>query len=611
VNFVIGTAGHIDHGKSTLIIALTGIDPDRLAEEKRRGMTIDLGFAHLRLPSGLEVGIVDVPGHARFIRNMLAGTHGLDLVMLVIAADEGVMPQTREHLEIIDLLDVRRGVVVLTKVDLVDAEWLDLVKSEVAQAMNGTSLEAAPIVPFSAVSGEGKAELLAALDALLAIAPPRPDVGRPRLPIDRAFTMSGFGTVVTGTLVDGSLNLGEELHVVPGGRAVRVRGLQQHNRKVDTASPGSRVAANLTGVEKDQLVRGDVLARPKTLEATRRVDATVRVLASASHPLRHGSELLLHTGTAEVGCRVIVLDSDEIAAGKDGWVQLYLDRPIAASEHDRFILRIPSPSATIAGGTFVDVKPRRHARHDSDVRESLERRAAGEVLQEELRKYPRGVTVAALLKATLAPEADMAGLNARRIGDWLYDAGAWGAITERAARELAEYHAAHPLRPGMAREELRSRLGVPPASFSSVVQGLLQDGLAVESDGSLAVPGHRVEVHAGDGTAAALVELLGRQPFAPPSLSEAAQQTGATSEVVRALAQRGEIVRLSDDIAFTKGAFEDAVAIVKEIISTTGSITVAQLRDRMGASRRPVLALLEHLDAQHVTRRVGDARVLR
>jgi selenocysteine-specific elongation factor len=259
----------------------------------------------------------------------------------------------------------------------------------------------------------------------------------------------------------------------------------------------------------------------------------------------------------------------------------------------------------------VDVAPRRHARHDSAVRESLERRAAGEVLQEELRKYPRGVTVAALLKATLAPEADVAGLNAKRIGDWLYDAGTWRAISERASSELEAYHSAHPLRPGIAREELRSRLGVPPGSFPSVVQGLLQDGIAVELDGLLARPGHRVEVHAVDGTAAALVQLLGRQPFAPPSLSEALKQTGASSEVIRALAQRGEIVRLSDDIAFTKGAFDAAVTMVREIISSSGSITVGQLRDRMGASRRPVLALLEHLDAEHVTRRVGDARVLR
>jgi selenocysteine-specific elongation factor len=610
-NFVLGTAGHIDHGKSTLITALTGIDPDRLAEEKRRGMTIDLGFAHLLLPSGLEVGIVDVPGHARFIRNMLAGTHGLDAVMLVIAADEGVMPQTREHLEIIDLLDVSRGIVVLSKVDLVDADWLTLVRSEVLEAIRGTSLNGAPVVPFSAVSGEGKAELIAALDALFAESLSRPDDGRPRLPIDRVFTMSGFGTVVTGTLVDGSLTLGEELEVVPGGRTVRVRGLQQHNRKVDTASPGSRVAVNLTGVDREQLARGDVLARPNTLNATRRIDATVRVLASAPQSLRHGAELLLHTGTAEVGGRVILLEADEIAAGGQGWVQLYLERPIAAAELDRFILRVPSPSATIAGGRFIDVAPRKHSRHDSAVTASLERRAAGDVLQEELRKYPRGVTVAALLKATMAPEGDIAALDARRVGDWLYDSGAWQAIADQAATELTGYHSAHPLRPGMPREELRNRLGVAPGSFASVVQGLIEDGRVAEQDGSIATPDHRVELHSPGGPAALLLDLLGRQPLAPPSLSEAIKQTGASPEVVRALAQQGEIVRVGDDVAFTKDAYATAAAMVREIISSAGSITVAQLRDRMGASRRPVLALLEHLDSERVTRRVGDSRVLR
>jgi selenocysteine-specific elongation factor len=611
MSFVIGTAGHIDHGKSALITALTGIDPDRLAEEKRRGMTIDLGFAHLRLPSGLEVGIVDVPGHARFIRNMLAGTHGLDAVMLVIAADEGVMPQTREHVEIIDLLDVRRGVVVLSKVDLVDEEWLGLVTSEARAALKGTSLEGAPLIPFSAVTGAGKAELIAALDELLEAATTRPDLGRPRLPVDRVFTMSGFGTVVTGTLVDGTLTVGEEVEVVPTGRLARVRGLQQHNRKVDTASPGSRVAANLAGVEKDEVARGDVLARPKTLGATRRVDATVRVLASAPQPLEHGVELLLHTGTSEVGCRVIVLEGDEITPGERGWVQLYLERAIAAAPQDRFILRVPSPSSTIAGGRFVDVSPRKHPRHDGMVRESLERRVAGDVLQEELRKYPRGVTVAALVKATLAPEAEVGALRARRIGEWLFDAGSWQVISDHATKELATYHGAHPLREGMAREELRSKLSLPPGSFPSVVEGLSEDGRIAERGGALALPGHRVELHADGGPAAALLEVLSRQPLAPPSLSEAMKQAGASSEVVRALAQRGVIVRVGDDVAFTKEAYETAVALVREIISESGSITVAQLRDRMGASRRPVLALLEHLDSGRVTRRVGDVRVLR
>jgi selenocysteine-specific elongation factor len=611
MSFVVGTAGHIDHGKSALVTALTGIDPDRLAEEKRRGMTIDLGFAHLRLPSGLEVGIVDVPGHARFIRNMLAGTHGIDAVMLVIAADEGVMPQTREHLEIIDLLDVRQGVVVLTKVDLVESDWLALVTSEVIAAVEGTSLQGAQVIPFSAVTGEGKENLVAALDTLLREMPARPDRDRPRLPIDRVFTMSGFGTVATGTLVDGKLSVGEELEVVPSGLTARVRGLQQHNRKVETAAPGGRVAANLAGVEKHELARGDVLARPKTLGATRRVDATVRLLASAPQSLRHGAELLLHTGTAEVGCRVILLEGDEIAAGGRGWLQLYLERPIAAAAQDRFILRVPSPPTTIAGGAFVDVSPRKHSRHDGAVLQSLERRAAGEILQEELRKYPRGVSLAALLKATMAPEAEVAELKARRLGDWLFDAQAWQSLADRATRELEAYHRAHPLRPGIAREELRSKLGFAPGSFPSVVQGLVEDGRVAEDDGLLAQPGHRVELSSDGGAAAQVVELLGRQPLAPPSLTEVLKQTGASMEVVRALTQRGDIVRVGDDVAFTKDAYEAAVALVREIIADGGSITVAQLRDRMGASRRPVLALLEHLDSARVTRRVGDSRVLR
>ncbi len=608
---MVGTAGHIDHGKSTLITAMTGIDPDRLAEEKRRGMTIDLGFAHMTLPSGREIGIVDVPGHARFIRNMLAGAHGLDAVLLVIAADEGIMPQTREHLEIVDLLEVKLGLVVLSKVDLVEPDWLELVKAEVAAALEGTSLEGAPMLGVSSVNGEGIPELLAALDSLLDSAEGRADISRPRLPIDRVFTMSGFGTVVTGTLVDGSLSVGDELEVVPSGRMVRVRGLQRHNAKAESVEPGNRVAANLIGVEKTELSRGDVLSRPKTIEPSRRIDAAVRVLASAPQPLRHGAEVLLHTGTVDATCRVIMLEGDEIPAGGQGFVQLYLDRTIAAAAGDRFVLRVPSPSVTVAGGRFIDVAPRKHARHDSAVRDSLVRRAAGDVLQEELRKYPRGVTVAALLKATLAENAELDRLKARRVGDWLFSEQAWTAVATRATHELEAYHGAHPLRPGMAREEMRNRLGVQAASFPSVVRGLVDDGRVIERDGWLASPGHRVELETAGGPAAELLRLIALQPFAPPSLPEAMQKSGATPEVVRALVQRGDLVKVSDDVAFSRDAYAAAIDLVKEIIAAEGSVTVAQLRDRMGASRRPVLSLLEHLDAQRVTRRVGDSRTLR
>ena len=612
MSYVVGTAGHIDHGKSTLIEALTGIDPDRLEEEKRRGMTIDLGFAHLALPSGKHVGIVDVPGHARFIRNMLAGVHGLDAVLLVVAADEGVMPQTVEHLEIVHLLEIRTGVVVVTKTDLVDAEWLELVAADISERLATTTLAGARIVPVSAVTGAGLDELKDALDAALAALAPRPDHRRPRLPVDRVFTVSGFGTVVTGTLVDGQIRIGEELEAVPGGKHVRVRGLQQHNRRVEEAVPGTRVAANLAGAEKEELERGQVLVRPGTLASTRRVDAEVTVVGDAPRGLRHGAEVMLHTGTAEVSARAIVLDADEIGPGAHGWVQLYLTAPIAAAAGDRFVLRMPSPSATLAGGRFADVSPRRHPRHDAEVAASLERRLAGDVLAEELRKYPRGVTANSLLKATLAPDADLSRLEARRVGEWLFAPSAWQAVSERTRGLLAGHHHEHPLRSGMPREELKSRLGLAPAAFAPVLAGLIEEGVVTERDGAVALPGHRVALDpAAGGPAQALMKALGEAPFAPPSLPEALRRAGAGEEVLRALVRSGQLVRLSPDIAFTREAYERALGLVRDIVAAEGGVTVARLRDAMGASRRPVLALLEHLDAERITRREGDVRTLR
>jgi selenocysteine-specific elongation factor len=422
--------------------------------------------------------------------------------------------------------------------------------------------------------------------------------------------MIGFGTVVTGTLVDGTLSVGDELEVVPRGGLVRIRGLQRHNHSVETVLPGSRVAANVTGVEKHELARGDVLAAPDSLPSTRRIDAHVRVLASAPRPLRHGSDLLLHTGTAEVGCRAIVLSGDAIEPGTEGWVQLYLDRAIAARAQDRFVLRVPSPTMTLAGGRFADVSPTKHSRHDIAVGESLDRRAAGDVLQEELRKYPRGVTVAALLKATMAQASDIDGLLAHRAGDWLFDPDTWKAIAQRTVAEVADYHAAHPLRAGMGREELRSRLRLAPSSFPSVLAGLVAEGTVVEKEATIAMPAHSVVLESTDGPAARLLDVLSAEPFAPPSLADAMHRAGAGPEEVRALVQRGDLVRVSADMAFTREAYANAVAMVRDLIGTDGSVTVAELRDRMGASRRPVLALLEHLDAQKVTRRVGDQRVL-
>ncbi|HLQ61631.1 MAG TPA: SelB C-terminal domain-containing protein, partial [Candidatus Acidoferrales bacterium] len=325
-----------------------------------------------------------------------------------------------------------------------------------------------------------------------------------------------------------------------------------------------------------------------------------------------GAHLLLHSGTAEVAARAIVLEGDQIGPGAQGWLQLYLSEPLAAAAGDRFVLRLPSPSATLAGGSFADVAPRRHPRQDARVRESLERRAAGDVLQEELRKYPRGISEAALLKASLSGQADLSGLEARRAGGWIFSPEAWAGLRARAERELDAYHRGHPLRPGMPREELKSKLGLPPAAFVAVVGGLAADGVLAEREGGLARPQHKVRLDgSAGGPAARLLELLGRDPYAPPSLPEAMREAGAGAEVVRALAAAGDLVRLSEEIAFTRQAYESALGLVREIMAGEGSVTVARLRDRMGASRRPVLALLEYLDGQRVTRRVGDQRVLR
>lgn len=376
---VIGTAGHVDHGKSSLVRALTGIDPDRLAEEKAREMTIDLGFAWLKLPDGETVGIVDVPGHRDFIENMLAGVGGIDGVLLVIAADEGVMPQTREHLAILDLLGVQHGLVVLSKTDMVDdPDWLDLIEHDVQGVLSGTTLDGVGIVRMSARTGAGIPDLHQHLTSLLADMPPRSDYGSPRLPVDRIFTISGFGTVVTGTLLGGSLRVGEEVELQPAGLRGRIRGLQSYKQTVDTAEPGSRVAVNVSGVEKRAVERGNVLTLPGLLQPTTMVDVRFRHLKDVSRSLKHNAEVKLFSGAAESVGHVRLLDYQELAPGQEGWLQIRLETPMALAQGDRFILRYPSPSQTIGGGVIVNSHPsRRWKRFQADVLESLATRLAG------------------------------------------------------------------------------------------------------------------------------------------------------------------------------------------------------------------------------------------
>ena len=621
-SFVVGTAGHIDHGKSSLVKALTQIDPDRLEEEKRRGMTIDLGFAYMQLPSGRRVGIVDVPGHQRFLKNMLAGVHGMDAVLLVIAADEGPMPQTREHLAIVDLLGIEHGVVVLSKTDLVDAAWLDLVREDVAELIVGSSLQRAPIVAISSSTGAGLDELRAALDAELASATPRPDVGRPRLPVDRSFAMSGFGTVVTGTLVGGVLSQGTELAVLPAGRRVRVRGLQQHNRPVEQARPGSRTAVNLSGLDHSQVRRGDVLALPGALQASRRLDAHLVVLPDVQ-PLHHHQRLLMYHETAEVMIELNLLERDELRAGSAGWVQLYATEPVVALDGDRFILRVPSPAATVAGGVIVDSTPRRHRRRDPAVLEDLAAReradpATAAVL--ELGKHLWGMPdtelagrlglTSARTDEMLAPLVERGAL--RRLGSRWLTRDQWERAAARVTSGLDAYHQAQPLRRAMPKEQLRSRTGMPAELFADLVAVLAAEGIVVERGGELAGIAHRPALSSEQEAAigAFLAELEG-QPFNPPPLVDLVRRYQLTPDLLQYLVADGRVVRLNDETAFARSAYDDAVRRLRAHLGEHRTLTVAAARDVLGSSRRYVLPLLEWLDAQKITRRVGDDRILR
>jgi len=619
---VIGTAGHVDHGKSKLVEALTGIDPDRLKEEKEREMTIDLGFAWLTLPSGQTVSIVDVPGHEDFIKNMLAGVGGIDAALFVVAADEGVMPQTKEHLAILDLLQVKGGVVALTKVDLVeDEEWLELVTAEVAEEIEGTTLAGARIIPVSVKTGEGLPALLEELDRLMTMVAPKMDIGRPRLPIDRVFTIAGFGTVVTGTLIDGRFHVGQEVEILPEGLKARIRGLQTHKESIETAIPGSRVAINLAGVSTDELQRGDVVTIPGWLSPTRVIDVRLQLLSDAPKPLRHNVAVELFTGSAQVMAKTRLLDSEAIAPGGTGWVQLRLAEPIAVVKEDRFIVRQPSPPLTIGGGGIVDPHPRRHRRFRPEVIARLETLARGKPEEIILQALERGgpQRVRELIRDSGLPEEAaevaldelIAGSQALLLGgEHVISAAGWAELLGRIAALLRQYHQQSPLRVGMPREELKSRLRLSPRLFNEAIARAAAEGRVVEAEATLRLPEHEVRFSPEQQSRVnKLLAAIARSPYAPPSVADCQAMVGA--EVLEALIEQGRLVKVSDSVLFSAEAYEEMVGQVVACLKEEGSITVAQVRDMFGASRKYALALMEHLDERRVTKRVGDERVLR
>lgn len=631
--FVIGTAGHVDHGKSTLVQALSGINPDRLGEERERHMTIDLGFAWLTLPSGTEVSIVDVPGHEDFLKNMLAGVGGIDVALFVVAADEAVMPQTREHLAIIDLLRIPRGVIAITKADLVgDEEWLALVVEEVRDLVQGTVLADAAIVPVSAVTGQGLPDLLAELDQLTAQATPRRDIGRPRLPIDRVFSIAGFGTVVTGTLSDGSFAVGEDVAIIPGELVARIRGLQTHRTKVDQVAPGYRVAMNLGRTATENLARGQVVVRPNTLIPTMMLDARLDLLPSAGGPLQHHAAVDLYLGTARVEARVRLLDAAELAPGQSGLVQYRLSAPLVAARGDRYIVRIPSPSQTVGGGEVLNVHPgRRHRRNSPEVLAMLQALESGEpraVLEHLLaaQRVMRAGELVALsdLPPGTASEALEALIAAGRVVA-LVPGGAtpgsrgemgvatragWDALLSRIAELLRAFHLRYPLRVGMPKEELRSRLDMDAALFAGLLARADSDGLLALTAASVALPEHRVRLTPEQSERVGRVlEAFRKSPFAPPSLPQAEEAVGA--ELLGYLLDSGALVKVTDEVLFEREAREEMERRVVALAQERGQVTVAEVRDLFDTSRKYALGLLEDLDRRRVTRRLGDARVLR
>lgn len=614
---VIGTSGHVDHGKSTLVEKLSGINPDRLAEEQSRQMTIDLGFAWMRLPNGETVGIVDVPGHRDFIENMLAGVGGIDAALLVIAADESIMPQTREHLAILRLLDVQHIIVVISKVDLIDdPDWIELVRLDIDEFFARQQMPPPPIVEVSAHNGQGLDQLLGTLQGVLQGAPRRVDYGRPRLPIDRVFVVGGFGTVVTGTLAGGSLSAGDSIELQPSGISGRIRGLQSYKQAVESAPPGSRVAVNIAGISSAQVRRGHLLTSPGQLRPSTMLDAQYVQLADVGRPLEHNAEVKFFSGAAETMAKVRLLDADQLEPGSEGWLQIRLRHALPLSRGDRYILRFPSPAETIGGGVIIDARPRRRLkRFRQSIIQELERRLRG-TPAERLAMTADGKTPVSLralqtslgysddeLQAALREALELGLVQALDKSSY-WSSASWQQLAEQALAQLGAFHSAHPLRLGMPRAQLRSRLDVKLSLLDQLV----------ERDERIAAQGNLLRLHDHElafnedqrGRIDQLMELLQENPYAPPSIDDMNELVG--EDVLRGLFDMRRLVNVSDKIAFASADYDQMVSEIRQQIRDHGEIDAKRLRDRFGTSRKYAIALLEHLDSLGITQRVGDVR---
>jgi selenocysteine-specific elongation factor len=629
---ILGTAGHIDHGKTALVKALTGVDTDRLKEEKERGITIELGFTFLDLPSGIRLGIIDVPGHERFVKHMVAGVWGIDLVALIIAADEGVMPQTKEHLDICKLLKVKKGLIVLTKIDLVERELLELVREEVTDIAKDTFLKDAPILAVSSLTGEGIPQLISTLDHLSREVKERSSDGLFRLPIDRIFVMKGFGTVVTGTIVSGKLSLGETVEILPSGLEGKVRNLQVYNQPMEEATAGERAAVNLQGIETSAIERGDVLVHPKTLTPTSLLDVYLEYLSIAPRPLKHRTQQRFHMGTSSTTASIFLLDREELAPGEEGFAQLRLERSVVSFPQDRFVIRGSGAIQTLGGGVVLDTHPIKHRRYSPPVINDLILLKDGSseqaINQYILRSGIAGISFGDLLNRVAMPPNEIQTILRKMIerGDILLvdpeklkviENSQYQRLKEMTLIQLREFHQRFPMRIGLAKEEVRTKLPVEldMKLFQILINGLIQSKEVVLERDKLKLHGHQISSADEKGLVKRVEEAILRGKLQPPSPKELSEEWSEEEERVLAvfeyLAHEGMLVKIKSGMYFHRIHFENLKGDLINFLKSHKEITTSQFKGLTGASRKYAIPLIEYFDQMKLTLRLGEKRILR
>jgi len=631
-HIIIGTAGHIDHGKTTLIRALTGRNTDRLKEEQNRGISIELGFTYFDLPSGKRAGIIDVPGHEKFIKNMLAGVIGIDIVILVVAADEGVMPQTKEHLAILDLLGIKSGFIVLTKADLVDEEWMELVMDDVENTVKGTFLEGTPIIPVSSTKGTGIEKAIETIDKLTEVVEERSEEGRPRLPVDRVFTISGFGTIVTGTLISGTFKVGDEVQVFPGNKTARIRSIQVHDEDTDIAYAGQRVAANLAGLKKSEVNRGDVIAPINSMKDTMMLDVKVKNLPDTPKIIENRSRLRLYIGTKEVLCRIVLLDKECLTPGDTGYAQLRLEEPTVAKRGDRFILRFYSPMFTIGGGEVLEPNPEKKKRFEKSSLEELKIKEMGQskdilekIILDKSKEVPSLKDISiytvmpeeeAISEIKILEKENKVRCITQSKDIYILHNNYIDGLNSDIEKELKNFHIKRPLKAGISKEEIRSKYfkHVKPKIADSLFNLLLEKGSIANKNEIIYLKDFQVVYTEEQKIIAERIKSIFKEKgFLPPKYEELLENINKSekevSEVFESLVDRGEIIKIKEDTYILKETYNRAFELLVEFLNKNDSITVSQYRDLLDTNRKTSIMLLEYFDQNKITRRVEDKRV--